>query len=64
MKAAPVLILAASVQAMTSFETAKANLRKLSDSHPGRGRASVFMSNRTGMTDERILVKIERGTGL
>jgi CubicO group peptidase (beta-lactamase class C family) len=32
--------------------------------YPGRGRASVFMSNRTGMTDERLLDRIDRGTGL
>ena len=32
--------------------------------YPGRGRASVFMSNRTGVRDERLLDRIDRGTGL
>ena len=32
--------------------------------YPGLGRASVFMSNRTGIKDERILDRIDRGTGL
>jgi D-alanyl-D-alanine carboxypeptidase len=32
--------------------------------YPGADRASVFMSNRTGIKDERLLDKIDAGTGL